>query len=245
MLTNVRKICCVLLFALVAQASLFFSAAQAEPIRLAYSAISGAMASLWVAQDYGYFRRQGLDVQLLYIGGGSVVTQALIGGDVQFVRLGANSVVQASLRGAGLKMIGNTINTLVFSLMARPEIQTAKDLKGKKIGVTRLGGSTDFAFGSGAQKVGTAARLRRRSHSDGWHAATARRHHRRHRRRWRGVAADQLVRREAWPQGTGRFRRNRHRLSQFAAGNVAIVLGKKPQHGFAAVARLLRRHSSS
>ena len=120
MLTNARKICCVLLFALVAHASAFFSAAQAEPIRLAYSAISGAMASLWVAQDYGYFRRQGLDVQLLYIGGGSVVTQALIGGDVQFVRLGANSVVQASLRGAGLKMIGNTINTLVFSLMARP-----------------------------------------------------------------------------------------------------------------------------
>jgi len=153
-LTKVRKTCCLLSFALVAQASLFFSAAQAEPIRLAYSAISGAMASLWVAQDYGYFRRQGLDVQLLYIGGGSVVTQALIGGDVQFVRLGANSVVQASLRGAGLKMIGNTINTLVFSLMARPEIQTAKDLTGKKIGVTRLGGSTDFALELALKKWG-------------------------------------------------------------------------------------------
>ena len=154
MLTNVRKICFLLFFALIAQALLFFSAAQAEPIRLAYSAISGAMASLWVAQDYGYFRRQGLDVQLLYIGGGSVVTQALIGGDVQLVRLGANSVVQASLRGAGLKMIGNTINTLVFSLMARPEIQTAKDLKGKKIGVTRLGGSTDFALDLALKKWG-------------------------------------------------------------------------------------------
>ena len=90
----------------------------------------------------------------LYIGGGSVVTQALIGGDVQFVRLGANSVVQASLRGAGLKMIGNTINTLVFSLMARPENQTAKDLKGKKIGVTRLGGSTDFALELALKKWG-------------------------------------------------------------------------------------------
>jgi NitT/TauT family transport system substrate-binding protein len=145
-LTKARHIVYLISFALLAQASLHFSAAQAEPIRLAYSAISGAMSPLWVAHDYGYFRRQELDVQLLYIGGGSVVTQALIGGDVQFVRLGANSVVQASLRGAGLKMIGNTINTLVFSLMARPENQTAKDLKGKKIGVTRLGGSTDFAL---------------------------------------------------------------------------------------------------
>ena len=154
MLTKVRNIFCLVLFATLAQASVFFSVVQAEPIRLAYSAISGAMAPLWVAQDYGYFRRQGLDVQLLYIGGGSVVTQALIGGDVQFVRLGANSVVQASLRGAGLKMIGNTINTLVFSLMARPEIQTAKDLKGKKIGVTRLGGSTDFALDLALKKWG-------------------------------------------------------------------------------------------
>jgi NitT/TauT family transport system substrate-binding protein len=144
-LPKVRTIFCLLFFATLAHAC-FFSLVQAEPVRLAYSAISGAMAPLWVAHDYGYFRRQELDVQLLYIGGGSVVTQALIGGDVQFVRLGANSVVQASLRGASLKMIGNTINTLVFSLMARPEIQTANDLKGKKIGVTRLGGSTDFAL---------------------------------------------------------------------------------------------------
>ena len=124
------------------------------PVRIAYSAISGAMGPLWVAHDHGIFNRHGLDVQLLYIGGGSVVTQALIGGDVQFVRLGANSVVQASLRGAGIKMIGNTINTLVFSLMARPEIQTAKDLKGKKIGVTRLGGSTDFALDLALKKWG-------------------------------------------------------------------------------------------
>jgi ABC-type nitrate/sulfonate/bicarbonate transport system substrate-binding protein len=152
--TTVQKVFCLILWSFVWQALLFLANARAEPIRLAYSSISGAMASLWVAQDYGYFRHQGLDVQLLYIGGGSVATQALIGGDVQFVRLGANSVVQASLRGAGLKMIANTINTLVFSLMARPEIQTAKDLKGKKIGLTRLGGSTDFALDLALKKWG-------------------------------------------------------------------------------------------
>ncbi|MGH7770581.1 MAG: ABC transporter substrate-binding protein [Candidatus Binatia bacterium] len=121
-------------------------AGAAERVRIAYSAISGAMGPLWAAHDLGLFSRQGLDVQLLYIGGGSVVTQALIGGDVQFVRLGASAVMQASLRGADLKMIGNTINSLVFSLMTKPEIKAPGDLKGKKIGVTRLGGSTDFAL---------------------------------------------------------------------------------------------------
>jgi NitT/TauT family transport system substrate-binding protein len=119
---------------------------RAERVRVAYSAISGAMGPLWAAHDLGLFSRHGLDVQLLYIGGGSVVTQALLGGDVQFVRLGANAVVQASLRGADLKMIGNTINRLVFSLMSKPEIQAPGDLRGKKVGVTRLGGSTDFAL---------------------------------------------------------------------------------------------------
>jgi ABC-type nitrate/sulfonate/bicarbonate transport system substrate-binding protein len=135
----------------------FFSAvthSSAASVRIAYSAISGAMGPLWVAHDMEIFKRNGLDVQLLYIGGGSVVMQALLGGDVHFVRLGANAVIQASLRGAGLKMIGNTINTLVFSLMARPEIQTAKDLKGRKIGVTRLGGSTDYALDLALKKWG-------------------------------------------------------------------------------------------
>ena len=114
--------------------------------RIAYSAISGSMTVLWVTQEQGLFKRQGLDTQLLYIGGGTVVTQALIGGDVQFVRLGAAAVIQASLRGAELKMISNTVNTLIFSLIAKPEIRSPKDLKGKKIGLTRIGGSTDYAL---------------------------------------------------------------------------------------------------
>jgi NitT/TauT family transport system substrate-binding protein len=122
--------------------ALFLGVARSAgaPVRAAYSAISGAMGPLWVAHDMGIFSRHGLEVQLLYIGGGSVVTQALLGGDVQFVRLGANAVVQASLRGADLRMIANTINRLVFKLMSKPEIKSAADLKGKTIGVTRLGG---------------------------------------------------------------------------------------------------------
>ncbi len=135
---------------------LFLSPAciSAAPVRVAYSAISGAMGPLWVAHDLGIFSRHGIDVQLLYIGGGSVVTQALLSGDVQFVRLGANALVQASLRGAELKMIANTINRLVFSLMTRPEIKSPADLKAKKVGVTRLGGSTDFALDLALKKWG-------------------------------------------------------------------------------------------
>ena len=65
--------------------ALFLGVARSAgaPVRAAYSAISGAMGPLWVAHDMGIFSRHGLEVQLLYIGGGSLVTQALLGGDGQ------------------------------------------------------------------------------------------------------------------------------------------------------------------
>jgi len=135
--------------------TLFFPAARvvhAEKIRIAYSAISGVQLPLWVAQDKGLFKRQGLDTELLYIGGGSVVVQAMLGGEVQFTRASAPGIVQASLRGAELVMIANTVNTLVYSVMTRPDVKGPEDLRGKKLGVTRLGGSTDFVVGLLAKK---------------------------------------------------------------------------------------------
>src|SRR5713226_2092504 len=119
-------------------------AVHAERVRIAYSAISGVQLPLWVAQDKGLFKRQGLDTDLLYIGGGSVVVQAMLGGEVQFARASAPGIVQASLRGADLVMIANTVNTLVYSVMTRQDVKTPEDLRGKVLGVTRLGGGTDY-----------------------------------------------------------------------------------------------------
>lgn len=125
---------------------LFAGAVDAAPLRVAYSAISGAMSSLWVAQEGGYFKREGLDVELLYIGGGSLLIQSMLSGDVPFAYGPSVPVINASLRGADLALIGNTGNSLVFSIMSRPDIKQPAQLKGKKVGVTRLGGSTDWAL---------------------------------------------------------------------------------------------------
>ena len=130
------------------------SSVQAAPLRVAYSAISGAMASLWVAQEAGYFKREGLDVELLYIGGGSLLIQSMISGDVPFAYGPSVPVINASLRGADLVLIGNTGNSLVFSIMSRPEIKQPENLKGKKVGVTRLGGSTDWALDAALKQWG-------------------------------------------------------------------------------------------
>jgi NitT/TauT family transport system substrate-binding protein len=128
--------------------------ANAERINIAYSAITGSQAPLWVAKDEGIFKSHGFDVEMIYISGGSIVTNALLAGNVQLARLGPNAVIQASSRGADLKMIANTMNTLVTSLMVKPEIRTPKDLAGKRIGVTRLGGNVDYALDLFLKKVG-------------------------------------------------------------------------------------------
>ncbi len=144
-----------LVFLLVVVLSLGAAGAvQAQNVRIAYSAISGAQLPLWVAQDKGLFKRQGLDTDLLYIGGGSVVVQAMLGGEVQFTRAAAPGIVQASLRGAELVMIANTVNTLVYSVMTRPDVKSPEDLRGKVLGVTRLGGATDYVVGLLTKKWG-------------------------------------------------------------------------------------------
>jgi NitT/TauT family transport system substrate-binding protein len=132
----------------------FASNAGAAPLRVAYSAISGAMSSLWIAQEGGYFKREGLDVELLYIGGGSLLIQSMLSGDVPIAYGPSVPVINAGLRGADLVLIGNTGNSLVFSIMSRPEIKQPASLKGKKVGVTRLGGSTDWALDAALKQWG-------------------------------------------------------------------------------------------
>jgi ABC-type nitrate/sulfonate/bicarbonate transport system substrate-binding protein len=134
------------LYSVAVHLLLCVSHGEAAPVRVAYSAISGAMAPLWVTQEAGYFRREGLDVELLYIGGGSLLIQSILGGDVQFAYGPSVPVVNAALRGSNLVLIANTGDTLIFSVMTKPEIKEAADLKSKRVGVTRLGGSADLAL---------------------------------------------------------------------------------------------------
>jgi NitT/TauT family transport system substrate-binding protein len=140
------KILSLLLCAVCDLLFLGVSHVHATPIRIAYSAISGAMAPLWITQQGGYFRREGLDLELLYIGGGTLLIQSMLGGDVQFAYGPSVPVVNAALRGSDLVFIANTGDTLIFSVMTKPEIREPPDLKGKKIGVTRVGGSADLAL---------------------------------------------------------------------------------------------------
>ncbi|HEY7164958.1 MAG TPA: ABC transporter substrate-binding protein [Candidatus Binatia bacterium] len=117
----------------------------AERMRIGYSSISGAYVGIWVAHDAGYFTKEGLDDQIILIPNGTQLAQVTVAGEVDLASLGGAAAISAMLSGADFKVIGDNVNKLIFSMFARPDIKRVEDLKGKKIGITRIGTSADIS----------------------------------------------------------------------------------------------------
>ena len=108
----------------------------------------------WAAQEAGYFREQGLDVELGRVGGGAPMLAALQNGDLEVAYSGAPALALGYLQGLETQVFGTLTNTLESVVFVRPEIQTADDLRGKSIGVSNLLGITDIAARLGLQRLG-------------------------------------------------------------------------------------------
>lgn len=123
----------------------FTATVQAQPVkvRAVYPSVDLQYLPAFVAQAKGIFKEEGLDVELIVMPGGRLGVQALVSGDIHFVlQLGVS--LPAIWNGADLKILAQMTNRPLFSLIVRPEIQRAEDLKGKKIGVSV--GATTFAL---------------------------------------------------------------------------------------------------
>jgi NitT/TauT family transport system substrate-binding protein len=116
-----------------------------EKIRIAYTGISGAQLPTWVAYEQGFFRKYGIEVQLIFVEGGSLGVQTLISGDVTAAAVAGASVVQSNLQGSGLVMISGFLNTMDYQFIVSKEITNPEHLKGKTLAVSRFGSSSDFA----------------------------------------------------------------------------------------------------
>jgi NitT/TauT family transport system substrate-binding protein len=123
-------------------------------LNVIYPAISGINAPLWYATEQNIFPKYGVDVELIYIPTALQVTRVVLTGDSQIAFSGGAPVVSAVLSGADLVFIGGVANVPAFYMMALPEIKSVADLKGKTVGVTRFGSSTDFALRYLVQKNG-------------------------------------------------------------------------------------------
>jgi ABC-type nitrate/sulfonate/bicarbonate transport system substrate-binding protein len=135
-----------LLFALPLFATQVFAQAPLEKLRVTYSAIAGSQASFWIPYEAGIFRKYGLDVELLYVGGGGRAAQVVQSGEVPIGTFTGGAVVNANLAGGDLVIVASSLNVFTFVVMAKPEIRGVESLKGKRVGISRFGSATDFGL---------------------------------------------------------------------------------------------------
>jgi NitT/TauT family transport system substrate-binding protein len=133
-------------FVLLAANSPVRAQSPLEKLRVTYSAIGGSQASVWIPYEAAIFRKYGLDVELLYVGGGGRAAQVVQSGEVPIGVFTGGAVINSNLAGGDLVVIASTMNVMTFSVVARPEIRRVEDLKGKKMGITRFGSASDFGL---------------------------------------------------------------------------------------------------
>jgi NitT/TauT family transport system substrate-binding protein len=122
----------------------FSADAPLKIVNVAVPAVSLLQSPLFVAIDAGAFKKHGMDVR--YIVTGARTIQALVGGSVHFAQgVSSRTVPAAGLAGADAVLLANFSDKLLFTMHSAPEINSLQDLKGKVIGVSGIGGSTDFA----------------------------------------------------------------------------------------------------
>ncbi|HTM07815.1 MAG TPA: ABC transporter substrate-binding protein [Verrucomicrobiae bacterium] len=137
-----RKIC----FFCLLTALVFLAAPTraAERVILGYSGVGSGEEVHHLGKKYGIFKKHGLDVEIVYIPGGSTVVQGMVSGEIQFGRGSPSEVVSANLAGFPLKIISALINKFVYTFVTPPSITKPQDLKGKNVAISRFGSGSDF-----------------------------------------------------------------------------------------------------
>ncbi len=132
-------------------------AAPTKPLTkvvIGYGSTDGGVAVLAFAKETKLFEKYGLDVVLVGMGTGSVSLRALIAKELDISSLSGSGLVQAALQGADTVLIASLINGFVFKVFAAPDISSPAQLKGKKLGVSRYGATSDFAVRLALKKWG-------------------------------------------------------------------------------------------
>ena len=139
---------CLLIFG-----SLLDAQAQ-EKIRVGLGSVSLQSGLVYIGKDRGLFAKYGLTTEAIYIPGGSTNVQVLLSGNLDLSQLSGAPGVAANLEGADIVYFAGLLDKLNYQLIARSEIKTLEQLKGKKFAVSRYGSSADFGMRAMLKRVG-------------------------------------------------------------------------------------------
>jgi ABC-type nitrate/sulfonate/bicarbonate transport system substrate-binding protein len=130
-----------------AAASASAPAAEAPriPMRISYPSTGAASSVIWMAADGGFFERNGIDADVSYVESASTNLQALASGGLDVAQAGGSAPVNGALGGMDTVIIAGFLNVLPYALMVDPAIRDGADLRGKRLGISRYGSSSDFA----------------------------------------------------------------------------------------------------
>jgi len=133
----VKTVWLLLFFLLVAGTKL----ARAEVFKVAMPSTTQAVLAFTIARDKGYYRAEGLEVELILMSA-PTASRALLSGDVAVATVGGAGLPPV-LRGSPIRFLFTTYNRAMFWLYAKPEIRDVKALKGKRVGVSGIGSGPD------------------------------------------------------------------------------------------------------
>jgi NitT/TauT family transport system substrate-binding protein len=120
--------------------------AQRKTLRVSYPAPATVYLPLWVASDAGLFKKNGVEVELVHVGSSPIAMAAYLAGEIDILGGGGSAGPNAYLRGQrDLVFFGSMNSKFVFSVYAHPSIANMAGVRGKRVGVTRFGGTMDFA----------------------------------------------------------------------------------------------------
>jgi NitT/TauT family transport system substrate-binding protein len=143
-----KKLCAKLLCAILVgtfAGSLAVPGSAQEKIRLSYSALSPSTAFLWIPKEKGFFKKYGLEVEILLIESGSLTSQALASGEIGIADNAGAPAIISNASGSGETIIMGLVNSLAYNMIATKQVKDLTDLKNRRIGVSRIGSSSHAA----------------------------------------------------------------------------------------------------
>jgi len=116
-----------------------------ERLKIAYSSADTSNTVWFTALEAGLYRKHGLDVELIFIQSSTMSVSTVVSGDIQVANTSGGAVASAAAGGASLVMTACYVNTLPYELVVQESVKSVEDLKGKSVGISRVGSASDVA----------------------------------------------------------------------------------------------------
>src|SRR5919198_5270939 len=132
-------------FAVLALMLAWSRGAAQEKVVISYSSIDAPNANWYIAQEIGLYKKYGVNAESIFISSSTTNVTSLVAGSVKIGNISGGAIANAAVGGANLSVVGSFINTLPYELIVHESIKSPQALKGKSLGISRVGSSSDVA----------------------------------------------------------------------------------------------------